>query len=583
MMQHPKKPVVWLIWDGAAGWATRRMLEEGALPALGSLAATGVSADALVPSPNCQTPPSLATLFTGTWPRQHGIHGFSVPKVGTESNPLAYRSGFDPDLLGVDPIWSYLGHKKCSSVLVNIPWVMSPSNGEVPEGVVFATEGYSHRVTRGGVFEIHPKQIGQNLSYQVGSHLLEISTERNAKVTIKDIITDQQIVLRLNENLSSEEKYLMFENGERLLFKTHFRSHDGALLLLHTGIWRTRTFPSNEQSTFENESGPFIGEGLGNAYRRGVFGPRLAEGGNGEAERVLLRTISWSADYFRRCSMTAVERHPGADLYMFYQPCIDDIEHELIGWCDPCSKAYRPDIEEQTWAILREVYQMADRHLATLLKHFGNECTVIVSSDHGMAGMTHTIHVNESLAQAELLTFNMDHKVDLERTVLFYHPANNGSLWINPSITDFKTRQDILSKGIAALRCITHPEDGTPAFHAIYPIDDEFEETGYVPTMGDLFVAANDGFELSAEQSPDGQVIVPTLKSASHATNPNRPSLRGIFYARGEHIAYGRDLKVVDNRSVFPLICHQLGVSSPKNIEGVIHPEISNSYVGSKT
>ncbi|MBW4082406.1 alkaline phosphatase family protein [Paenibacillus sp. S150] len=565
-MTVPRNPVVWLIWDGAAAWAARRLRQEGTLQALEELASGGVEGEARVPSPNCQTPPSLATLFTGSWPRRHGIHGFHVPVSWLES-----RQGFDPDILLAEPIWNYAGAHGIDSVLVHIPWVLSDDNRQLPDSIRYAIEGYSKRIFRGGACVITPDQFGQAVNYTAGPYELLLQANADDSVTV---LTDGSapLVLYPASLEAPLQQYLTI--GADQLYVEIFRRADGAVVFIHPGVWHPRTgFPKdamNDPASTAEVQIPFVGEGLGGAYRRGLFGTRLAEGGQGEAERLLLHSIRWSAEYFSQSALSAIHQVQDAQLYILYQPCIDDVEHELMGWCDPQSKAYLPEIAEEVWGFVRQVYEWADGELAALQNQFGDGCSYIVSSDHGMAGMTHTIHVNEILAQARLLNFDAEGRIDPKHTLIVYHQANNGSLWLNPEIGFKAERDKILEKAVDALKLARHPSVQGPLFESVHPADSFQGDSGFTPDMGDLFVAAADGLELSAARSAGAQILVPTLKSASHATNPHRPSLNGIFYAKGPGIPAGIKLGDVDNRSVFPLICRQLGLEIPDTIEGVL-------------
>jgi predicted AlkP superfamily phosphohydrolase/phosphomutase len=565
--------VVWLIWDAAAHWAIRALLAEGSLPALARVAQAGVIAGARPPWPNCQTPPGLATLFTGVWPWLHGISGFSMPDPDARLPVTARRSGFDPASLAAEPIWSYAGRHGRRVVLTYIPWVITPDGA--PPGCVFAAEGYTERIMRGAAIPLTDLSPGADgrLQLQLGPIHLALEPSQD-QVAVELLPAGRRFVLKIDAADDMDEHELTIGPGMRLFLRIWRRACDGALLLLHSGLWQIRTAPASELPAFQDAAGPFVGEGLGFLYRQGIFGPRLAEGGDGAAERMLVRSIATAATHFQRAALSAAARHPAADLYICYQPCIDDIEHELIGWCDPHSRAYRPLIAAEAWAAVRSVYQLADRHLAALLEHFGEDCTIIISSDHGMAGMTDTIHVNEALRQAGLLAFDAAGVIDLTRTTILYHTANNGSLWLNDArrpggIVPDERRDDVIARAIAVLRGLRNPETGEPVIHAIYPADGD-AQAGWKPALGDLFLAAADGYELSAGQTANGQLIVPVRKSASHATNPDRASLRGIFAARGPGIDRNRDLGEIDNRDLFPLLCRQLGMKPPPGLEGSI-------------
>ncbi len=76
--QSVKEGVLWVIWDGASFDVVEQLLGSGDLPVLAAL--TGGRVLPLEPlSPNCQTSPSLASLFTGESVVEHGVTGFRTP------------------------------------------------------------------------------------------------------------------------------------------------------------------------------------------------------------------------------------------------------------------------------------------------------------------------------------------------------------------------------------------------------------------------------------------------------------------------------------------------------------------------
>src|SRR5438132_4286031 len=95
---HPRR-IVWIVIDGAAAWIVRRLLQEATLPAFAQLRERGCYADTRPPMPNSHTPPSLATLFTGRGPEEHGIDGYWL------RDGSGRRSGFSDEALRSEPIW----------------------------------------------------------------------------------------------------------------------------------------------------------------------------------------------------------------------------------------------------------------------------------------------------------------------------------------------------------------------------------------------------------------------------------------------------------------------------------------------
>jgi hypothetical protein len=201
---------------------------------------------------------------------------------------------------------------------------------------------------------------------------------------------------------------------------------------------------------------------------------------------------------------------------------------------------------------------MADRQLDDLLCRFRTGVTILVSSDHGMLGIRWNVHVNEALRRGGLLSFGPDGTIDLAKTSVLYHPANNGSLWVNDAsrpggIVTAGARPGVLHRAIVLL------EGLAGVVRNIYA-GSEPPVGSSGRSLGDLFLLATDGYNLRADPGPDGAVLAPAHKAAAHLTSSDHPSLHGIFYAKGDEIPRGRDLGIIDNRDVVTLVRHRLGI-----------------------
>lgn len=556
------RPVVWLIWDGAAEWVVSRLLREGCLPALRGLIDGGVRAAALPPFPNVQTPPALATLFTGLWPSEHGITGFHVP-VADVSRPVTDTiSGFDTAALQRDPVWRWVGKQARQSVLVHIPWALA-GNAEDRQRV-FAIQGFSRCLARAGAIAIHAAEPDHLAEIEIGPFRCALSLTSRG-LGIRGLPSGIELSIpHASLGRVDERHVLRLTADTAVCCQTWKRSGDGSLLFIHFGAWRAETWPVEEADGFDRVAGPFLGEGLGRLFRSGAFGTPLAHGGNGEAEKVLVATTATLAEHFEAASLAAVRRRPDAHLYILYQPCIDEIEHELLGWCDSQSVAYRPEIAEPVWACIRSVYERADRHLARILEEFGDDCDCIVSSDHGMVGIRDNVYVNEVLRRAGLLEFDGNGHIDLPRTSALYHPANNGSVWINDESrpcgrVPASKRDQVQRRAEIALRGLLTDAATGPVFTAIYPLDRP-PIPKWPRALGDFFLAVADGFNLRPEPSPTGDIFGPAHKAAAHVTYSKHPSLRGILCARGRGLPRNLDLVAIDNRHVAGVVAAWLGL-----------------------
>jgi predicted AlkP superfamily phosphohydrolase/phosphomutase len=558
-----------MIWDGAPFWAVQKLINEGALSYLEKIVKGGLFAAASPPHLNCQTPPSLATLFTGSLPELHRVFGFNVPDSNFNSCVTKMYSGFDHQILRGKTIWEHAGEHGKKYVLVSIPWYRNS------KGCKFALEGYSNRIARRGAVllkDILSDPLNKGV-LQIGPYYLHISKhEKEIQINYGD--TSKNISL-LNEEVNAsswQEQFISLETGIGVYIWITHRYSDNEPIIVYSGIWKTKVMPYEVDADFVSQVGAFNGEGHGAIYRNGMFGPTIIDGGSGFAEDKLVYSIKKEAEYFERVSCYVVKKYSHEDLYIFYQPCTDDIGHELMGFCDPQSKAFSMKSRDKIWPYIREVYKAADRHLGSIIEQFGSECTFILSSDHGMAGMCYTIYVNEVFKKCRLLDFDSQGNIDLAKTLALYHPANNGSIWINEAgrlygKVDESDYNAVLQRAKIILSELTNPESGEKVIADIY-------ETERRLGIGCLFLGAEDGYEFNAGRSASGSIIEKTVKSANHATNPSRESLRGIFAAKGPLLNKEVFIEGFHNKNVYPIICRQLGINIPEHLESEIPPGI---------
>jgi len=573
--------VYWLIWDAAAHWVVDRLDRQGALPAVRRLREQGCTAAARPPRPNCQTPPSLATLFTGTWPSEHAVTGFDVPGAGGQG-PAGSLPGFHPSFPAVDPVWRTLGRAGRRSAFVHVPWVFD-ADGGLPPYVDAAVEAYSRRLARPGALPVDDRRVR---TWDLGGHPLTVRTSSgdHLSVTVGDRTHrlhqhDEWLPVPLASGADAPGTWLR-----------HLRT-DGRSLLLHTGAWDLRTAGADRELTdrLRTTAPPitapptptgahvFAGESVGALYRDGTLGPRLAEGGDGTAEDLLLSSARCVARSFAAAATTVI-RHHTADLVVIYLPMTDDIGHELLGWCDPCSAAHRPDIAERLWTHVRTCYQWADDVLALALDHAAADDTVLLTADHGMVGSSHQLHLNDVLIQAGLATAAPDGHVDCARSTVYYHPANNGSLWHacapapaapapvtpdEPAVTATPAapaHAAAMRRAMTALVATTHPGTGRSVVRGF--TDDRGEPLS-VPALDApppvVHVVLHDDYQPTSRLSGGGEPLQPLAKTAAHVVNTGSPRLHAIFAAAGPGIAPGTRLGTVDNTLPASLVLARAG------------------------
>jgi hypothetical protein len=91
--------------------------------------------------------------------------------------------------------------------------------------------------------------------------------------------------------------------------------------------------------------------------------------------------------------------------------------------------------------------------------------------------------------------------------------------------------------------------------------------------MGDLILAAKDGYAFSNESYEDESITEITFAVGSHGYLSTNPKMNGVFIAWGRGIKSGVKLGMVDNIDVAPTIAELLGQQLP-NADGKCLREI---------
>jgi hypothetical protein len=492
--------VYWMVWDAAAHWITGRLLAEGALPSLSRLRTGGITAAARPPAPNCQTPPSLATLFTG---------------------PLGdSRSGFGYAELGAEPVWETIGRRGLRTAAVHVPWVLDAPSA--PGWLDGAIEAYSRRLCRAAADDI----TGGAFETRVGPHRLRAVPE-GPRITVRSdcdrvTVAGSWVPLRL-------------PGGSGLWLRQ--AEPDGHRTLLRTGAWSPRVAGRNGALTTALARVPaFAGEGLGSLYRTARLGQRLADGGDGSAEDLFLSSLRCVHDHFASAAAATLAGHD-ADLVVIYLPVTDDACHELLGWCDPRSQCHRPDIAAAVWRRLRTCFTWSDEVLGRVLDRAGPGDTVVVSADHGMAGVSRTLYPNAALVRAGLAAASGG-RLDPGRSTVLYHTANNGSLWVNDEARSggwvpAAECQEFLARADAVIRA---EAQGLLLPGMILADDGRSAQLLFDPDC-----------QPSADLPADGRAVAAAVKTGSHVTNQGDDRLLAVLAAAGPGLPAGRDLGMLDN------------------------------------
>jgi hypothetical protein len=433
------------------------------------------------------------------------------------------------------PVWRRLAEQGVRSAFVHVPWVFDDQGG-VGEFADVAIEAYQSRLAGHDVLVLSEGGDG-GTPWPIAGYPVQVEASPGAAV-----LRAGGTALAISPRDGWREVRLGPGTGFWVL-------HLGDRLV-RTGTWQARIGGADEALARGLSDLPvFAGEGVGPLYRAGIFGPRLADGGSGEAEQGFLSSVDCVVRSFSE-AVTAVLAGHHADLVVIYLPWTDDLGHEMAGWCDEQSGAYLPGNADRAWEFLRRGYQQADQVLGQVLSRAAAADTVMLTADHGIAGSTRLLHVNEVLISAGLAARGGAGGLDVARSAVVYHPANNGLLMVNADVVSGKDVTPSMGAAMAAL---------LSRHGAVAGFTDPRGEPTMTPQER-MYLLPADDWQPSAAVDGGGEVR-PMVKSASHVVNSGDSRLLATFAAMGPGLPAGADLGIVDNTLGALLTCRQFGAS----------------------
>ena len=595
--QTPGKAIV-LAWDGTVPSIVREMLRDGKLPNLAKLIDGGASADDVKASFPSKTAPGFASLMTGGSPSVTGISGNRVPRAPRRNfTILDSLAGFSEAPLQAEPIWSVMTRAGKKVVISHIPAFA----GELSDQAV-RFSGYTLTAGRDGIITKRAIQtesqgvwtespasdappveisfsVGETRFYglliddpfdsQVGYDTLLIATARNAR----------EIKAKLKPAPASAGGELFWSTPVAVTMagqeaKIYFRLFD--VRLDGTDFFLYYTRPARDLPLPEVEVAPgatvrtFIGNGASILYSQGAFGRTIPNGGSGGAEARYLETVVMAQHQLMETNRWAIEQLPW-DLFLAYTPFPDEAEHIWRGYIDPTLSGYKSELAAQLRPFLERVYQSCDDHLGLLLAKRPAETVVALISDHGMEGMNRRVALNRVLQEGNLLTLDMQGKVDLSKTKVLYPAINNGYLLVNSTdrkngIVAPEERSQVVSKTRELLDSLRDGE--RPVVTAIYDSESDGLKMGIGgPLGGDLYVDLASGYDFDPRIGP-GPVIIEAEPYGNHGADPEQSSMQTIMVLNGPGIRPGQKLAGVRIIDFAPTLAWLLHISKPQNATG---------------
>ena len=204
---------------------------------------------------------------------------------------------------------------------------------------------------------------------------------------------------------------------------------------------------------------------------------------------------------------------------------------------------------------------MADRHLGTIMNQLPEDAKIVVTSDHGMSAVSKKFYINELLRNNELLEFDCNGVIDLSRTKAFFHPCDNGAIFINTEnytdgIVPLSHKQQLMDKLLNILSIFNDKQTGKPVIRSIARICEQASLSREL--WGDVFVQPSYGYSICADKNKT--ILEKNYKSGYHHFNADFSSMDGICFISDKSTEYIRDIY---NTDIFSIICELLGIPLP--------------------
>jgi predicted AlkP superfamily phosphohydrolase/phosphomutase len=569
--EAPARRVILLAVDGGGDWLVDQFLERTSAPAFERMRREGASADAMVSTLPTLTASAHATLWTGAWPRTHGVSANNVSRLPRAAHTiLDSRSGFDSGPLLAEPIWRTAA-RAGRRVLVLQATQGQPFTRDYADRVL-QFDVYGNRLLLPG--PIAGRLVNGRHEFTLGQEPFVVRAEPGGMLLLE--AREARLDLRPGFDGSFTDPLPIRVGDREGLVRLRLLSYDpagGAYRIWHGLASQITSNRPERVPDFVRTAGMIVGEEIVDDYRAGRFGPTIGDRGNGDAERWVEHLLTANHEYFAR-SLDFAANEPW-DLLVAYISSFDSGGHALVGMLDPSSSAHTPEHAARAWPALERLFDLTvDRFVADVRRRFP-DATLIVVSDHGMEGADSLVLPNVILRKAGLLGITPQGDIDLARTQVLFMQSRGQMLFVNSSdwkggIVAASDRARVKRAATAALLQARHPVTRVPAIRAVFDADLDGQALGIGGEIaGDLYFDPHPGFYTSGNVRGDAEIIrAPATGYGFHGSAPWRRKLHAIFYAVGAGVEPGRRLGLVRAIDIAPTVASLLGIPKPEHAEG---------------
>ncbi|MBV6751317.1 alkaline phosphatase family protein [Pseudomonas chlororaphis] len=416
-MTHSLPAVLWILVDGLSCNLLARFAAAYPESTLGALVSRGRMRPLAPLRPNCQTPPSLFSIWSGKDVDEHKLTGYDVP-VEIEGDPAAYVDAFSSWPKNIPMIWDRYAQAECTVRLCSIPFVQPERLGRY---LLSSSATYGLPIVQPTLVSLDETFSSAELGLEftlTGTDSTLFLMHRTGNVTAVPI--GASVDLPLSEvNAAGPHHYYLAVKVTAMVIEGQVK------LMLH-GYSSVDVNGFALSTMYEQQRDrSFVSMNPAKLYQANLLGRRLRDGGKGEAESILADLMKPLHDSFTGEITRAVEAND-AQLVIGYYPVIDLLSHQILA--NEFSTSFDGSVGSQhLFSVLLEF----DRWLSGLLPRVADNTRVVIHSDHGMTPLKWDVYPNRFLLAAGWLVLRPDDSLDTDRSVAFFHPAENGLLVVH--------------------------------------------------------------------------------------------------------------------------------------------------------
>lgn len=625
--------IYWFIPDGMRAeenvFTVFQWAQEGKLPNIKKLIENG-SYGYSIPDFPSHTPTNFASLLTGAHP---SIHGVADGPMHIEGYPLDKPSvaGFSSTAKKVSPIWKVLEDSGKKVTLLSIPGSTPPELkngitirgrwggwGEDTHAIIYEPlEKLQERKSQGRGFRLFylgmPLTRFTEKSVATGWNNAPVSYTSPYEATLNAYGTNLHAYIfdSTNDTLTNFDSVLISKDKN-----THITTlkpgswSDWYPVTLHTtkdnkvfksqvkikviklssdGVFRVRLYFNNINEFIADP--PYVAKEL----TEGV-GPMVDFVDNWPAQLIyededkatFLEEMQMSLDWHKKATGFIYEKYqPDVFIQDTYTPNQMLESRWWHRYIDTDNKDYTPEGAKTAMVDILKMYQGLDAILGEAMQKADKNTLIVLSSDHGIAGLHKQVKLNNLFAQKGWFRFTTDRATGepiidwantkvafLKMAHVYINPNGLGGNWKRGSGTEYeKLREEVIN----TLQNELIDQDGSKVLIQAVKWEDapKFFD---LPTdrVGDIVLEVQKGYQWLEEPDETLSIFVEPLTSGyKQANNPKDPDMWTPFVIMGPGVKKGYKLEnPISHVDQMPTFLKLLNIKIPEYVQGRVLTEI---------